>query len=78
MLIKLHDYHVELKITHPYSIQEWNKLDLVLKQCESLGKLKSVLLRSIRPSPNSIFNIRDNHGLKVFSRLRLSKSSQKA
>ena len=58
----------------PYSIKEWNKLDNQVKQSNSFFQFKNSILKLIRPSPNSIFDICDNQGLKLLTRLRLGLS----
>ena len=55
----------------PYVIKEWNKLDSDKRTCQSYERFRKVLLNSIRPSENKIFNIHDQVGLKLLTRLRL-------
>ena len=58
----------------PYVIKEWNKLDPDKQSCQSYERFRKVLLNSIRPSENKIFNIHDQFGLKLLTRLRLGLS----
>ena len=58
----------------PSTISDWNNLDIHIRQSESLGKFKSNLLKFIRPTPNSLFSVRDKSGLKLLTRLRLGLS----
>ena len=57
-----------------YVIKEWNKLDPDKWSCQSYERFRKVLLSSIRPSENKIFNIHDQVGLKLLTRLRLGLS----
>ena len=58
----------------PYTICEWNKLDICIRQSESLNIFRTALLKFIRPSANSVFLVRDRQGLKLLTRLRLNLS----
>ena len=58
----------------PYCINEWRKLDVEIKQSDSLHKFKKSILNFIRPTQNSIFDISDNEGIKLLTRLRLGLS----
>ena len=40
----------------PSAIIEWNKLDLAIRNAESLGIFKSNILKFFRPTPKSFFN----------------------
>ena len=58
----------------PSTIIEWNKLDLKIKNSESIKTFKKRILSFIRPSPNSTFNCHNPKGIKLLSRLRLGLS----
>ena len=57
-----------------YVIKEWNKLDPDKRSCQSYESFCKVLLSFIRPSENKIFNIHDQVGIKLLTRLRLGLS----
>ena len=58
----------------PYSIAQWNQLDLKIKNCTSYPVFRNSLLKIIKPLENSIYNIHDPQGIKLLSRLRLGFS----
>ena len=58
----------------PYVIKEWNKLDPDKRSCQSYVSFRKALLNVIRPSENKIFNIHDQGGIKLLTRLRLGFS----
>ena len=58
----------------PYVIKEWNKLDPDKRSCQSYVSFRKALLNVIRPSENKIFNIHDQVGIKLLTRLRLGLS----
>ena len=58
----------------PSVVIEWNKLDLNIRNSESLNVFKNSLLKFIRPSGNSAFNCHNPRGFKLLTRLRLSLS----
>ncbi len=45
-----------------------------LKSSSSLSIFKTGLIKDIRPSPNKIFSIKDNHGISLVTRLRVEFS----
>ena len=53
---------------------EWNKLDLNIRNSESLTSFKSKVLKFIRPSENSIFLCNNPKGIQLLTRLRLGLS----
>ena len=53
---------------------EWNKLDLEIKNSESIVTFKKRILSFIRPSADSTFNWYNPRGIKLLSRLRLGLS----
>ena len=55
----------------PYSIKEWNKLDVNIRSLSSLCKFKQALLDSARTDGNSLFGIHDPTGVKLLNRFRL-------
>ena len=58
----------------PSAIIEWNKLDLAIRNAESLGIFKSNILKFFRPTPRSFFNCYNHKGIKLMTRLRLGLS----
>ena len=56
----------------PYSIIEWNKLDL--RNGKSFLKFRNSLLKIGRPIQNSVYNMHDPVGIKYLTRLRLGLS----
>ena len=53
---------------------EWNKLDNNTQNSESVSAFKKQILKFIRPSPNSTFNVQSPHGIKLLARLRVGLS----
>ena len=54
----------------PSAIIEWNKLDLAIRNAESLGIFKSNILKFFRPTPRSFFNCynhKEIRRLNIFS-----------
>ena len=69
-------YHIPpIKVRHDYfknsfflsAITEWNKLDLDIRNSASLNTFKKKLLNFIRPWANSIFDIHNPIGIKLFT-----------
>ena len=58
----------------PSAIIEWNKIDSNLRNSKSISVFKEKILNFIRPSPNSVFDIRNPKGIKLITRLRLGLS----
>ena len=58
----------------PSAIIEWNNLDPNLRNSNSISVFKEKILNFIRPSPNSVFDIRNPKGIKLITRLRLDLS----
>ena len=58
----------------PATITEWNDLDYSLHNAPSINVLKQNILKFIRLSPNKVFNIYNQHGLKHLTRFRLGLS----
>ena len=58
----------------PSCIKEWKKLDRGIQQSVSYNQFKISILKLIRPTQNSIFDICDNEGIKLLTRLRLGLS----
>ena len=48
---------------------EWNKLDNNIQNLELVSAFKKQILKFIRPSPNSTFNVHNPHGIKPLTRL---------
>ena len=57
-----------------YCIKEWNHLEDSVKSLQSLSLFKNHLNKFIRPVRNSIFEIRDNFGIKILSKIRVEFS----
>ena len=58
----------------PSTVIEWNKLDNNIRNSESVSAFKKQILKFIRPSPNSTFNVHHPHGIKLITRLRVGLS----
>ena len=58
----------------PYTIKEWNNLSPVIRKSVSYKVFKNSLMKFIRPSPNSLFNVSDSLEIKLLTRLRLGLS----
>ena len=58
----------------PYTIKEWNKLSLEIRNCESYSIFKKSLLKFIRTIPNSVFSVADTYGIKLLTRLHVGLS----
>ena len=57
----------------PYTISEWNKLSCDIRN-STYPVFRNHLLKIIRPEPDSVYNIQNNNGLKLLTRLRLGLS----
>ena len=53
----------------PSTFIEWNKLDNNIQNSESVSGFKKQILKFMRPSPNSAFNVHNPHGIKLLTRL---------
>ena len=58
----------------PSAIIEWNKLDLAIRNAESLGIFKSNIFKFFRPIPRSFFNCYNHKGIRLMTQLRLGLS----
>ena len=58
----------------PSTVIKWNKLDNNIRNLESVSAFKKQILKFIRPSPNSTFNVHSPHGIKLLTRLRVAPS----
>ena len=58
----------------PYTLVEWNKLDITLRNTKSYLIFRNSLLKIGRPIQNSIFKILDPLGIKFLTRLKLGRS----
>ena len=58
----------------PSTLCDWFKLDVTIRNSESIAIFKSRLLLFIRPVPSNLYNIFDPIGLKLLTRLRLGFS----
>ena len=61
----------------PYTIVEWNKLDINLRNAKSFLIFRNSLLKIGRPMQNPIYDIHDPMGIKFLTRLRLGLSHLK-
>ena len=59
------------KCFFPSTVIEWNKLDNNIRNSELVSTFKKQILKFIRPSPNSTFNVHNPHGIKLLTRLRV-------
>ena len=55
-------------------MNEWNKLDPVLRELENISLFKKSLLRFIRPKAMPVYGLMDPPGLKLLTRLRVNFS----
>ena len=58
----------------PYTIIEWNKLDLDVCKSKSYAIFRNTLLKLGRPNQSAIYNINNPVGLKLLTHLRLGLS----
>ena len=58
----------------PSTVIEWNKLDNNIRNLKSVNAFKNQILKLIRPSPNSTFNVHNPHEIKLLTRLRVGLS----
>ena len=58
----------------PYSVNQWNNLDPVIRSIVKISRFKTSLLKFIRPSLAYGFNLNDYVRLKILTRLRLNLS----
>ena len=58
----------------PSAVIEWNKLDLNIRNLESLNIFKKMLLKFIRPSGSSVFTCHNLRGVKLLTKSRLGLS----
>ena len=58
----------------PSTVIEWNKLDNNIRNSEMVSTFKRQILKFIRPTSNSTFNVHNSHGIKLHTRLRVGLS----
>ena len=58
----------------PYTVNEWNNLDNIIKSSESYSLFRKKILDLIRPKCNDTYGIHNPTGLKLLTRLRLGLS----
>ena len=58
-------------------IKGWNKLDNKIRNIESIKKFKVTILNSIRLKENSVFDIYDTNGIKLFKSPKVKFQSHK-
>ena len=57
----------------PSAISEWNKLDLKIRQSKTLLTFRIALMKVGRSIPKPIYNVHNPIGLKLLTRLRLTR-----
>ena len=57
-----------------FCINNWNDIDNDIKYLPTLNEFKNKLFKFIRPKRNTFFNIRDNIGIKLLTKIRVSFS----
>ena len=75
------DYEVKVARTNCFSntyfhntLFEWNLVDEEIKNSTPLFQFKNKLLKMTRPEGNPVYNISDNGGVRLFTKLRLKFS----
>ena len=58
----------------PYTVNEWNNLDNIIKSSESFLMFRRRMLNLIRPKCNETYRIQNSTGLKLLTRLRIGLS----
>lgn len=58
-------------------IKGWSKLDNKIRNIESIKKFKVTILNSIRPKGNSVFDVYDTNGIKLFKSPKVKFQSRK-
>ena len=58
----------------PSTVIEWNKLDINIRNSQLVSAFEKQILKFMRPSPNSTFNVHDPRGIKLLTRLRVGLS----
>ena len=58
----------------PCCIKEWNKLNVKIRNIESVNKFEVTFLKFVRPKENTVFDIHDTNDIKLLSSLRLNFS----
>ena len=61
----------------PYTVNEWNNLDNIIKSSESYSMFRRKMLNLIRPKCNDTYRIYNPTGLKLLNRLRLGLNDHK-
>ena len=58
----------------PFTVIEWNKLDNNIRNLKLVSAFEKQIIKFIKPSPNSTFNVHNPHGIKLLTRLRVGLS----
>ena len=58
----------------PYTVVQWNKLDLNIKQSKSFSIFWNSLLKIVQNNQCSVYKIHNPQGLKLLTRLRFGLS----
>ena len=56
----------------PFCINNWNDIDNDIKSLPTLNEFKNKFFKFIRPKRNTFYNIRDNIGIKLLTKIRVS------
>ena len=62
------------KYYFPYTILQWNKLDMQMRRSESFLSFKNFLLKIGQPTAKPAYNIHNSIGMKFLTRSRLGLS----
>ena len=62
------------RIFFPWTVIEWNDLDLNIRNSETFSAFKKSILKFIRPFSNWIFNCDSLNGIKLITRIRFGLS----
>ena len=54
---------------YPFTVNNWNKLNNNIWNLEVVSAFEKQILKFFRPSPNSMFNVHNPHGIKLHTRL---------
>ena len=60
----------------PSNVIEWNKLDNNIRNSKSISAFKRQILKFIRPSLNSTFDVYNPYGIKLLKRVWMSHLHQ--
>ena len=72
--VTIHEQSILNLLFFPVSLEEWFHLDPSIRNSVTINAFKQKLLPFTCPLENSVFNIFDPEGLKIFTRLGLGSS----